>query len=78
MPGTRALGIPPERKVTVLATSEGEFVILDQDALERGEIKDQGINFLLGESLGPAGDSIGRDRIPDLLDVPLPVSPSGP
>jgi len=74
MPGTAALGIEPNRQLTVLATTEGEFVILDEETLDRDRA---GLELLAGQ-VGPQGDSIGRDRIPDLLDVPPPDSPSGP
>jgi len=75
MPGVPALGLGSGRKVTVLATRNGEFVFLDQDALTR-ETTD--LERLAGAGPGGPVTTIERDPIPDLLNVPRATSPSGP
>lgn len=74
MPGAPSLGLRPETPLTVLATNEGEFVILDGERIAPDGLERQGLSYgLQGDSL-----SIESERILDLLDVPLPDSPSGP
>lgn len=75
MPGAPAMGLPPARPLTVLATEEGEFVVL------HGETDDadlEGLEPLVGELRPDVPEAISRDRMRDLLDVPPFDSPSGP
>ncbi len=76
MPGAPPLGLPADRPITVLATRQGELVILadDQLRLDQGD----GLELLTGAPPPRAVDTIARDRARDLLDVPPPDSPSGP
>lgn len=74
MPGAPSLGIRPDTPLTVLATNEGEFVILDQDRVAPAGLERQGLGF----GLDSDALTIDSERILDLLDVPLPDSPSGP
>jgi len=74
MPGAPSLGIRPETPLTVLATNEGEFVILDSDRVDPAGLERQGLGF----GIDSDALSIDSERILDLLDVPLPDSPSGP
>jgi hypothetical protein len=75
MPGVAALGIRADRLVTVLATTDGEFVILDQEGVGRELLGLEKLSGLVNDDPVP---SLGRDPIPNLLDVPPPASPSGP
>ncbi|MGE0713634.1 MAG: hypothetical protein AB7N76_36865 [Planctomycetota bacterium] len=73
MPGAPSLGLRPDRRLTVMATDEGEFVILDQDQLGADSVE------LLGlDANAPGLGLLERDRLSELLDVPSEVSPSGP
>lgn len=76
MPGAPPLGLAADRPVTVLATRQGELVILadDQLRLDAGD----GLELLTGAPSPREIDTIARDRGRDLLDVPPPDSPSGP
>ena len=69
-----ALAVRSDRRVTVLATRDGEFVILDQESVTSDSVD---LETLSGMKGGGA-TSIWRDPIPDLLDVPRAASPSGP
>ncbi|RMG15462.1 MAG: hypothetical protein D6731_08345 [Planctomycetota bacterium] len=75
MPGAPALGTEPGRPLVVLATREGEFVILDRSALGEGQAELEG---LAGEGRGAPVPVLTEDPFPNLLDVPPPASPSGP
>ncbi|MBL4849732.1 MAG: hypothetical protein JKY65_29740 [Planctomycetes bacterium] len=74
MPGAPSLGLRPELALTVLATNEGEFVILDKDRISPERLEQQGLAY------GFDDDAllIDSERILDLLDVPIADSPSGP
>ena len=74
MPGAPSLGLPPQTSLTVLATNDGEFVILDRNGLDPQDVGSE----LLSDA-EPAGPSLlGPDELGVLLDVPQPDSPSGP
>lgn len=75
MPGAPAMGLPPARPLTVLATDQGEFVILHGQS-DDGNL--EGLEPLVGELRPDVPDAISRDRLRDLLDVPPFDSPSGP
>ena len=75
MPGAPAMGLPAAQPITVLATDEGEFVVLQGDPLQGGM---DGLEPLVGDLPLPPPDPILRDRLRDLLDVPPFDSPSGP
>ncbi len=64
----------PARSITALATRAGELVILSDDRLAPDA---EGIVYTAGRSAWGA-DALPPDRVRDLLDVPLPDSPSGP
>jgi hypothetical protein len=72
MPGAPSLGLRPDRRLTVLATNEGEFVILDDEGLGLGAVERLGL-----DAPSPNG-LLERDRLLELLEVPRPDSPSGP
>ena len=74
MPGAAAMALPPGRALTVLATAEGEFVVLHGPGQDGGLI---GLEPLIGD-LRVNPEAISRDRFRDLLDVPPVDSPSGP
>lgn len=74
MPGAPSLGLRPNLPLTVLATNEGEFVILDSDKVSPDAIERQGLGF----GLDSDALTLDSERILDLLDVPIPDSPSGP
>lgn len=71
--GARPLSLPA-RSITALATRAGELVILSDDRLAPDA---EGIVFTAGRSAWGA-DALPPDRVRDLLNVPLPDSPSGP
>ena len=75
MPATPPLGLAPAPPLTVMATRQGEFVILDEGLAKRDQL--EGLELLAGPP-NAVIELIGRDRILDLLDVPPPDSPSGP
>ncbi len=71
--GARPLSLPA-RSITALATRAGELVILSDDRLAPDA---EGITYTAGRSAWGA-DALPPDRVRDLLNVPLPDSPSGP
>lgn len=74
MPGAPSLGLPPRTSLTVLATNDGEFVILDRNRLDP---QDVGSELLSDQEPGGSG-LLDPDELGTLLDVPQPDSPSGP
>jgi len=74
MPGAPSLGLPSNSSLTVLATNDGEFVILDRNSLDPQNVGSELLSE--DESAGPA--LLDPDELGILLDVPQPDSPSGP
>ena len=68
------MGLPSNSSLTVLATNDGEFVILDRNSLDPQNVGSELLSE--DESAGPA--LLDPDELGILLDVPQPDSPSGP
>ena len=74
MPGAPALGLAFGQPIVVLATADGEFVVVSGSGAGG---PDGGLELLAGPNQSPV-DRISRDRLRDLLDAPQVDSPSGP
>lgn len=72
MPGAPSLGLAPGANLTVLATDEGEFVVLDKGRSSLETLSGPGSPVLM------PGFDRDAERLLDLLDLPVPDSPSGP
>ncbi|MEZ0229565.1 MAG: hypothetical protein ACAI25_13125, partial [Planctomycetota bacterium] len=73
MPGTPPLTVAASRRVVVLATRDGEFVILDDPALIDASAE-RGIIPLAGTGIPPAV-VLDTSKLPELLAQPPPASP---
>lgn len=73
MPGTPPLTVAASRRVVVLATRDGEFVILDDPALIDAAA-DRGLFPLAGTGI-PSAIDLSTNHLPELLAQPPPASP---
>lgn len=76
MPGAPPLTVAGSRAVTVVATKDGEFIVLDDPSLLDGAA-DQDILRLSAQGLATTVDQT-PNHIPDLIRQPPPASPVTP
>ncbi|HZV01857.1 MAG TPA: hypothetical protein VFF73_34410 [Planctomycetota bacterium] len=76
MPGAAPLSLPGSRRVTVLATRQGEFIILDDPSLVDAAATRDGLHLVSSQT---AGNGFALDpspnHLPELLSPPPPASP---
>jgi hypothetical protein len=76
MPGAPALGLAAGRQIIVLATVDGEFVVVSADDVVGAD--ELGLQGLVGPGALSPVERIASSRMRDMLDVPQLDSPSGP
>lgn len=76
MPGAAPLSLPGSRRVTVLATRQGEFVILDDPSLLDAAAERDGLHLTSSQGTGN-GFTLDPtpNHLPELLTQPPPASP---